>query len=552
MKSGGFRRLFEDKPVLLRLIASITRQWIETSREFVMRLDSDLAAVRRDILHSGAGSRVARIEGDLSDPHNGGRSVLIVRFEDGARVVYKPKDVRLDAAWYALVERLNGSGAPVELKAAHVIARDGYGWTEFIDHAGCADDEACERFFRRAGAWLALFHCFAGTDMHQENLIAAGEHPVPIDLEMILQATAAEHKTDEIEAQAFQAAIEIVDNSVLMVGLVPAYGRSPDNKVFARGGLTSDWTSRTRLAWRDINSDIMRPAKTQEARKTNPNLPHVDGRYAKFGDHIDVFVAGFEDYAKFLRSQSRNANQGGLLDGFAGLAVRKVIRPTRFYYMLLQRLKNHRSMDDGVIWSAQADFLARLADWERPSDPLWPLQRAERAALLALNVPHFVSPSDGNEICDASGISVLTEATPGLARARARVSNFDEPDIAWQVEVIRQNTAMVSRSEGAAPATRKREPHFAHRGDCAGQGDLPCGSRQDRRRPHALRHPQGAGRSLDRARLAGRFRGCPARASGRRSLQRRQRHRAFFRRPCGDDGSEVFAGAGAGGGRARA
>ena len=80
------------------------------------------------------------------------------------------------------------------------------------------------------------------------------------------------------------------------------------------------------------------------------------------------------------------------------LPVRKVIRPTRFYYMLLQRLKNHRTMDDGVSWSAQADFIARLADWEKDSDPLWPLQRAERSALLALNVPHFVSPSDGNEI----------------------------------------------------------------------------------------------------------------------------------------------------------
>ena len=62
------------------------------------------------------------------------------------------------------------------------IARDGYGWTEFIEHAGCADAEGCKRFFRRAGAWLALFHCFAGADMHQENMIAAGEHPVPIDL----------------------------------------------------------------------------------------------------------------------------------------------------------------------------------------------------------------------------------------------------------------------------------------------------------------------------------------------------------------------------------
>ena len=551
MRGGGFRRLFEEKPVLLRLIASITRQWIETTREFVMRLDSDLAAIRRDILHSGAGSRVAKIEGDLSDPHNGGRSVLIVRFEDGSRVVYKPKDLRLDAAWHALVERLNRSGAPVELKAVYAIPRDGYGWTEFIDHAGCADDDGCRRFFRRVGAWLALFHCFAGSDMHQENMIAAGEHPVPIDLEMILQAAAAEHETDEIEAQALQAAREIVDNSVLMVGLLPAYGRSPDNKVFAMGGMTSDWNSRSHLSWDNINSDTMRPAKTKVAAETLPNLPHVDGRYAKFGDHIDDFIAGFEDYARFLLSQSRDAQQGGLFDGFAGLAVRKVIRPTRFYYMLLQRLKNHRSMDDGVIWSAQADFLARLVDWERAADPLWPLQRAERAALLALNVPHFVSPSDGNEIRDASGTSVLTEAASGLDRARARVGNFNAADIAWQVEVIRQNTAAVSRSEGPASVAPRGEPRFPQRqGNCAKQGNLPCGSRHDRRGPCALRHPQGSGRRLDRPRLAGRFRGCATRAARRRSLQRRQRRSAFSRGPCRDNGEQVVERAGIGGGRA--
>ena len=170
MKGGGFRRLFDDKPVLLRLIASITRQWIDTSREFVMRLDSDLAAIRRDILHSGAGSRVAKIEGDLSDPHNGGRSVLIVRFEDGSRVVYKPKDLRLDAAWHALVERLNRSGAPVELKAVHVIARDGYGWTEFIDHAGCADDGGLQAIFPAGGRLACALPLF------RRHRHAPGEH----------------------------------------------------------------------------------------------------------------------------------------------------------------------------------------------------------------------------------------------------------------------------------------------------------------------------------------------------------------------------------------
>jgi type 2 lantibiotic biosynthesis protein LanM len=345
-----------------------------------------------------------------------------------------------------LVERLNHSGAPIALKAVRAIARDGYGWTEFIDHAGCVDDEGQKRFFARAGAWLALFYCFAGADMHQENIIATGEHPVPIDLEMILQSNVAEYNTEEIEAQAFEAAKETIDNSVVMVGLLPAYSRSPEDKILAIGAMTSDWTSRIQLGWNNINSDRMRPATREKVGETIPNLPHVDGRYAKFGDHIDDFIDGFEGYAKFLLSQSRNANQGSLFDGFNGLAVRKVVRPTRFYDMLLQRLKDHHSMGDGVIWSAQADFVARLADWEA-TDPLWLLQRAERAALLELNIPHFVSPSDRSEIHDARGVSVLTKATPGLPHARARVSKFDERDIAWQIEIIRQNTSLVSRSE---------------------------------------------------------------------------------------------------------
>jgi type 2 lantibiotic biosynthesis protein LanM len=446
MKAVGFRRLFEDKPVLLRLIAVTTRQWIEISREFVLRLDADLPTIRRDILCSNVDSPVAKIEGGLSDPHNGGRSVRIVSFADGARVVYKPKDLRLDIAWHRLIGRLNRANPPIELKTVRAIGSDGYGWTEFIAHTGCADREGYTRFFRRAGAWLALFHCFVASDMHQENMIATGDHPVPIDLETILQSTVEDHGTADPEAQAFDLATEKLANSVMMVGLLPAYGRSPENNVFAIGGMTADWNSKIKITWANINSDEMRPAKSKEASNTNPNLPYVDGVYAKFADHIDDFVSGFEDYAKFLLRQSRDPKWGDMYEDFAGVSVRKVIRATRFYSMLLQRLKNHRTMDDGVIWSAQADFIARLAEWDKSSDVLWPLQRAERSALLTLNVPHFVSPSDENEIHDATGHSIRTKAEPGLSRARARVQYFDEREIDWQIEVIRQNTSALSKS----------------------------------------------------------------------------------------------------------
>jgi type 2 lantibiotic biosynthesis protein LanM len=452
LKAGGLRQLFEEKPVLLRLIAVTTRQWINTSREFALRLDTDLDAIRREILRTSAPSTVMAIEGDLSDPHNGGHSVQIVRFEDGSRVVYKPKDLRLDAAWYTLVQQLNNADAPPgTLKAMRVIVGDCYGSTEFINHAEYPPCDT-KRFFRRAGAWLALFHCFASADMHQENLIAAGDHPVPIDLEMVLQATFDERKSNEPEAEAFEVAMQAVAHSVLAVGLLPIYGKMPDNNVFAAGGMTSGWKDRAKVSWYDINTDKMRPARSKGWGGRLPNLPQIAGGYARLGDHIADFVGGFEDYAIFLKRVSRDTD---LFDRFAGLPVRRIIRPTRFYYMLLQRLKNHRTMDDGVIWSTQADFIARLSDWENDSDPLWPLHRAERSALLALNVPHFVSPSDGSTMTDSSHIWVRTTAISGLYRARERVRNFDERDIAWQCAIIRQSTGALSRTNERRPAEGK-------------------------------------------------------------------------------------------------
>ena len=453
LRGGGSRELFEQKPVLLRLIAVLTRQWIDTTRELIDRLAADLTAIRRELIKAPADAKIVEIKSGVSDPHNGGRCVSILAFADGTHVVYKPKDLRLDLAWRHLVERFNDAGAPVTLKAAQALSRNGYGWTEFIEHAGCADAHDCDTFFRRAGAWLALLHCFAATDIHQENMIAASDHPVPIDLETILQPSAEEHKIGEPEAQAFDAAMEIVGNSVMTVGLLPAYGRSVDNNVFAMGGMTAEWGARIVIKWNHVNTDAMRPAKVEEPGAGTPNLPHVNGRYAKLGDHVDSFIAGFAEYSDFLKRQAREANSGALLEEFSGLTVRKVVRPTRFYYMLLRRLKDHRNMTDGATWSAQADFMARLADWDKAIDPLWPLQRAERAALVSLNVPYFITTSDGASISDPGGVSAHTAATSGLDRARTRLQMLDENEIDWQIEVIRENL----NQQSGPPTTRKRD-----------------------------------------------------------------------------------------------
>ena len=450
MRATELAALFAEKPVLLRLTATLVRQWIDTTVELCARLYSDITEIRAVITHSALDVKVQAIGGDLSDPHNFGHSVQIITFGDHTKLVYKPKDLRLDVAWHDLIVIFNASLPPIDLKPVKTIACHEYGWTEFIDHTSCESAQDIELFYRRSGAWLAVFHLFASSDMHYENILAHGAHPVPIDLEMILQASTPEAEQEVPETAALIEVSRSVVNSVLMVGMLPSYAKSPNNKIFDAGGLNAVKNSAPVGVWKNANTDGMRWMQVPNDSAQTPNIPHIDGQYAQLGDYLPAFIEGFEQYSHFLLKQRDAIGVTTLLKPFKNLPVRKVIRNTRFYYMLLQRLKDHRNMGDGVTWGAQAEFLSRLADWDVKDDLLWPLQAAERIALLNLNVPHFVSPSDEDMVSAITGHQTQTNATPGLERAIERFTKWSTVEIQQQVEIIKVSTSFVTKSSTAA------------------------------------------------------------------------------------------------------
>lgn len=447
LRTTELAALFGEKPVLLRLTATIVRQWIETTAELINRLHADITQIRAIITHSAPDVKVHAVGGDLSDPHNFGHSVQILTFEDQTKLVYKPKDLRLDVAWCDQIISFNISSPPVDLKPVQTIACHEYGWTEFIGHISCTSAQDIELFYRRSGAWLAVFHLFASTDMHFENILAHGAHPVPIDLEMILQASTPEAEQEVPETAALIEASRSVMNSVLMVGMLPSYVKNPNNKIFDAGGLNAVKSSTPVGVWKNANTDGMRWMQVPTDSTETPNIPHIKWQYAQLGDYLPAFIEGFEQYSHFLLKQRDLIGITTLLTPFKKLPVRKVIRNTRFYYMLLQRLKDHRNMGDGVTWSAQAEFLSRLANWDAKDDLLWPLQEAERVALVNLNVPHFVSPSDEDLVSAITGHQTQTGATPGLERAAERFSKWSALEIERQVEIIKVSTSFVSRSD---------------------------------------------------------------------------------------------------------
>jgi lantibiotic modifying enzyme len=96
-----------------------------------------------------------------------------------------------------------------------ILDRGDYGWVEYVEHRSCASDAEIRRYYRRTGHFLSLVYALNGSDFHFENMIADGEHPVPIDLETIYH-----HRAKIVAGDADEMAARL-RVSVLATDLLP-------------------------------------------------------------------------------------------------------------------------------------------------------------------------------------------------------------------------------------------------------------------------------------------------------------------------------------------
>ncbi|HET9226922.1 MAG TPA: DUF4135 domain-containing protein, partial [Thermoanaerobaculia bacterium] len=175
-------------PVLARHVVERIARWEEICGEMLERLVADWEEIRRCIaLEAGPDAppgplTEARIDGD---PHRGGRSVFLLLFESGFRLVYKPKPLAVDAAVQELLRWTVARGFEPGFRNLRILDRGRHGWMEFVESAPCRSEDEVRRFYRRQGGYMALLYAIGGIDFHHENLIASGEHPVLVDLETL-------------------------------------------------------------------------------------------------------------------------------------------------------------------------------------------------------------------------------------------------------------------------------------------------------------------------------------------------------------------------------
>ncbi len=176
--------LFKKFPVLPDLWNTAIRQWRNHSSEVLSRAIRDREKISAFFFENKLLGKIKDVRSGLSDPHHGGRSVTMVEF-DGGRVIYKPRSPANELAWSSLLRWMNDHGLRRQLRAARILERRRYYWMECVEPGACQTLNAVRRFYERMGETIAAAYLVKAVDCHRENLIAAGEYPLLVDVDAI-------------------------------------------------------------------------------------------------------------------------------------------------------------------------------------------------------------------------------------------------------------------------------------------------------------------------------------------------------------------------------
>lgn len=440
LKADNLLSFFQKYSVLARLVATLTDLWVEEKAEFCQRLALDLPTIQQRFQNNLG--QVIAIQLDLSDPHNRRRSVMILTFASGLKLVYKPRGLGCEAAYFQLLDWCNQQRTLLPFKLLKIIDCNTHGWMEYVEHLPCQDETTAQRYYQRAGMLLCLLHVLQGVDLHHENLIASDEHPVMVDLEALLHHDVREIDTNLKNHNAQSLVNQIFFNSVLRTGLLPNSAFEADGgkaqDISGLGGVGQEISVRTQK-WKNINTDNMALEYEFEKMPPKANVLSLNGTTLLPSNYADELVSGFQQmYQLLIERRESLLAQDSPITALAHQKVRFLFRLSIVYAQLLSKAIQPKFLQHGIDRSIELDVLSRafLKADKKPS--IWPLLSAELQALEQMDIPYFAANSSSDVLTvnpDQIIEGYLQE--PSFDRVISRIQQLNDSDMAQQTAIIR-------------------------------------------------------------------------------------------------------------------
>lgn len=421
--------LYQKYPVLFEELFRCVEYYAVNLKLFVDHLKTDIDELERLFVVKGGIIAIAQIIPISSDYHNQHQFIVVLRWKDGKRILYKPHTVQNEYLFYKLQNifcGLNGlAHDPIKIldKASH-------GWMSYIEQKECRNDKEVKEYYYRYGILLFNAYLLQARDLHYENLIASGVYPTLIDLEAAVDL----RDCRENQKTANETIKEKLRQSVYNSGLLPLFVWSRDGKgmnvsgISGRGGqilpikipvIKNKGTSNICIGYEYGRSP------------QGKNLVILNGKTVDPYFYIEELEKGFSDAYQTLNNHTGRIKNIVAAE-MKNVKVRYLVRNTQEYSMILS-LAYHPNFLENT--DKRKDLLRSLLNISPKVDEK--IVNQEMKSILEGDIPMFYSLgreshlySNGKVLCKD-----YFKKTP-LDRVMHHIDTLTEEDIRFQLSLI--------------------------------------------------------------------------------------------------------------------
>lgn len=380
--------LFDEYPVLYRCIQERHIQLEKFYIEVIEHFRQDKMQIQKSLTQYKSINKITGINGNFSDLHNDGKQVLRVEIDYTEEVLYKPHSMENEKFFYELLEWLSNK-IGVKQYGYSFISKSSYSWSAILKYETCKKKEQINTYYQRIGVQLFLVYLLGTKDLHYENIIAVGEYPVLIDLEVLISAT---KKVDQ--KTATQEVCDQLLSSVLYTGMLPFYYWNKDGNgvdgsaINGTGGqqypfrmpvIVNGKTSKMKIEYQYLKS------------KYSQNKARYNDRFEESYIYKKEIIEGFtKAYEQALTDKLEIRNW---LRKLRKLRSRVLISDTQRYSMLLSSSYHPSLLRDGAD---REIFLNSIRNVETSQDRK--ILEVEIKSLLKGDIPFFYCILNQNKI----------------------------------------------------------------------------------------------------------------------------------------------------------
>ncbi len=438
---NGYEILFSRYPVLAKFISIQVRLWSISVLKLIKRIDINWNKIANVFKIYNLNS-ISKFEPNKGDNHRGNQTVTIIHFQSSKnrtyKLIYKPKDIRLEETFQVLIKELNYFSDYKNLKTLKTLKFRDFGFIEYINYIPCKCTEEYKTFYFNAGRLLSILYFLGANDCHYENLIAVKENLYLIDVETLFEPQVPFHLSEGQNSRSYL--MEKLEDSVLTTGFLAntSFIKNSEGKLFdiSAIGAKSDLSSSNIVHWDYINTDIMFISKENGERVTSHSQPFDNPYEIDISSYISELSEGFSVQYKIIIENKERFIE--ILELFRSKKRRIVIRPTYLYEAIKQKMLEPNSLTNYINQGIVLENLTRsfLVSKKRPK--FWSLHEEEIKHLNLLDIPYF------EHILDSSNVSMTYSKFPlknfisknGLDSAKSRIMAAGNKDLNFQKRLI--------------------------------------------------------------------------------------------------------------------